>query len=80
MRKLLGNFYDVEEMKVVSKAFDLRNIAQYYVDKIIDTKEADFIMIKAPLFFNTSKEVLAKINENDINRARESLKKFMSMS
>ncbi len=80
MKKLLVNFYEKEGMKVVSKAFDLRNIAQYYVDKVIDTKDADFIMIKAPLFFNTSKDVLAKINENDIKRARESLKRFMSIS
>ena len=65
-------------MKVISKAFDLRNIAQYYVDKIIDTKEVDFIMVRAPLFFNISKEVLAKINENDIKLARKSLRKFMS--
>jgi len=78
MKKLLSNFYEKEEMKVISKAFDLRNIAQYYVDKIIDTKEVDFIMVRAPLFFNISKEVLAKINENDIKLARKSLRKFMS--
>jgi uncharacterized protein (UPF0332 family) len=66
MEKFLKDFYSGEEVKTISKAFDLRNIAQYYVDRIIDTKDIDFIMAQAPLFINTSKEILYKINEKDI--------------
>ena len=59
MKELLTGSYTKEDFKVISKAFDLRNIAQYYVDKVIDTKESDFIMDKAPLFVNTSKDILS---------------------
>ncbi len=79
MKELLSDFYEKEDMKDVKKAFDLRNIAQYYVDKVIDMKEADFIMTKAPLFVNKSKEVLAKINENNVNKIRDNLKAEISI-
>lgn len=75
MKQLLSDSYTKENFKVISKAFDLRNIAQYYVDKVIDTKESDMIMNKAPLFVNTSKDVLSKINENNIKLIRDALKK-----
>ena len=74
MKVLLSEFYTKEDFKIISKAFDLRNIAQYYVDKVIDTKESDMIMSKAPLFVNTSKDVLSKINESDVKKIRDSLK------
>ena len=77
MKELLTGSYTKEDFKVISKVFDLRNIAQYYVDKVIDTKESDFIMDKAPLFVNTSKDILSKISETDVERIRNSLGKFI---
>ena len=78
MKVLLSEFYTKEDFKIISKAFDLRNIAQYYVDKVIDTKESDMIMSKAPLFVNTSKDVLSKINESDVKKIRDSIRRFFS--
>lgn len=75
MKELLAGFYTREDLKLISKAFDLRNIAQYYVDKVIDPKEADLIMSKAPLFVNTSKDILSRINENDVKKIRDTLRK-----
>ena len=74
MKVLLSEFYTKEDFKIISKAFDLRNIAQYYVDKVIDTKESDMIMSKAPLFVNTSKDILSRMNEEDVKKIRDSLK------
>ena len=76
MKELLAEFYTKEDFKLLSKSFDLRNIAQYYVDKVIDTKESDLIMNKAPLFVNTSKDILSRLNENDIKKIREGLRRF----
>ena len=78
MKELLAEFYSKEDFKTISKAFDLRNIAQYYVDKVIDTKEADLIMSKAPLFVNTSKEILSRMNEGDVKKIRDSIRRFFS--
>lgn len=74
--KLLAKFYSNEDMKIIKKAFDLRETAQYYVDKIIRKEDSDFIMTQAPLFISKSKEVLAKINEEDIKEIRREIKKL----
>jgi len=76
MKKLLTEFYSEEDMKVIRKAFDARNIAQYYVDRVVLKKDSDYIMEKALLFFNKSKEILAKINEKDIGSIREKIERF----
>ena len=73
MKCLLNNFYSKEDVKTIKKAFAARNIAQYYVDKVVPKQDSDFIMIKAPLFFSKSKEILSKINENDIKMVIEKL-------
>ena len=64
------DFYSEEDIKIIKKAFNLRNIAQYYPDRILDKKESDFIIYNAPLFFNKSKEIMERINENDIKEIR----------
>ena len=76
MKKVLIEFYSKEELKIIKKAFDARNIAQYYVDKIVSKEDTNYIMEKAPLFFNKSKEILAKINEKDIKDIRDKIRKF----
>jgi uncharacterized protein (UPF0332 family) len=78
MEKFLGDFYSKEEIKTISKAFDLRNIAQYYVNKIIDMKDIDFIIAQAPLFVNSSKEILYKMNEKDIIMLRKKLQELLN--
>jgi len=75
MKVMLDDFYSKEDIKLINKAFNVRNIAQYYVDKIVKKEDSDFVMIQAPFFLNKSKEVLSKINESDIKRIREKLEK-----
>ena len=76
MKGVLTEFYSKEDMKIIKKAFDARNIAQYYVDEIVSKEDSDYIMEKAPLFFNKSKEILAKINEEDVKEIREKIRGF----
>lgn len=74
MKKALTEFYSEEDMKIIKKAFSLREAAQYYVDRIILKKDSDYIMEKAPIFLNKSKDILAKINESDVKKIREEIK------
>ncbi len=73
MKKILSDFYSEEDVKIIKKAFDVRNIAQYYVDKIVSKEDSNYIITKAPLFFNKSKEILSKINEKDIKEIRKKI-------
>ncbi len=73
MKLALSDFYSEQDIKTIKKAFNLRNIAQYYIDKIIEKKESDFIIGQAPLFLEKSKQALSKINENDIKQIRDKI-------
>jgi len=57
-------------------AFKLRNTVQYYVNKIIDEKEIDNLIINAPEFLAKSKEVLSSLNEDKINKIRKNFEDF----
>jgi uncharacterized protein (UPF0332 family) len=74
MKSILGKFYLGEDIKTIKKAFDARQIVQYYVGKIVSKDDSDFIMSRAPLFFNKSKEILSRINETDVKEIREKIK------
>lgn len=71
MKTVLAEFYSREDVKIIKRAFDSRNIAQYYVDKIVLKEEYDYIIEESLNFFNKSKEILSKINEEDIKHLRE---------
>ncbi len=66
----LSEFYAKEDFKIIKKAFDLRNIAQYYVDKVIDDEDFDYIFSKVLPFIEKSKEILGKLNEREVNEVR----------
>jgi len=73
MKEFLSNFYSQEDFKIIKKGFDLRNIAQYYVEKVIDKKDADAVMLSSRGFLEKSKEVLSRINEKDVFEIRGKL-------
>lgn len=77
MKKMLDKFYAIEDFKIIKKAFNSRNIAQYYVDRIVPKDDSSYIVEKAPIFFNKSKEILAKISENDIENIRNKLNEIV---
>ena len=71
MKVMLSNFYSTEDMKTIRTAFSSRDIAQYHPDKIVAKEDSDFIMTRAPFFLSRSKEILAKLNEKDIEDIRK---------
>ena len=75
MKRFLLDFYNKEDLDTITKAFDLRNTIQYYAEKIIDKEESNEIILKAPLFFNKSQDILSRINQNDIDKIRNRLEK-----
>jgi uncharacterized protein (UPF0332 family) len=77
MEEFLSEFYSKEDIKVISKAFDCRNTIQYYVDRVVQKTDSDLIILKAPFFYSKSKEILAKLNENQIKNIRERISQFI---
>ena len=64
-------------IKLISKAFECRNTIQYYVDRVVQKYDSDLIILKAPFFHSKSKEILGKLNENQIKEIRDKLSKYL---
>ena len=77
MKQVLKNFYSLDDVRVIKKAFDARNIAQYYVDKVVAKDDIDLIFVKAPIFFSKTKEILSKINEDDIEEIKNQVNEVL---
>ena len=39
MKRILKDFYSLEEIRAIKKAFDCRETAQYYVDRIVSKED-----------------------------------------
>ena len=77
MKFALPEFYSEEDIKTIKKAFDIRNIAQYYADRVIEKTASDYIILQAPIFINKSKEIIARVNETDIKNIRNKISQIM---
>ena len=75
MKRILRDFYTGEDLEVIKKAFDCREIAQYYFDKVVAKEDEQLIMARAPLFLNKSKDVISRINNQDIEKMVAELRK-----
>jgi len=76
MEEFLSDFYSKDDIKLITKAFDCRNTIQYYVEKVVQKTDSDFIISKAPFFHSKSKEILGKLNESQIKNIREKTSKY----
>ena len=70
----LNKFFTKLDFKFINNSFKLRNIAQYYVDKIIDNKEINQLIKNVPYLVAKSKEVLIGLNENNVEEIRTKFK------
>lgn len=74
MKKCLTELYSEDDIKLIDDAFDYRNQTQYYPGKTFDEKKADNVKLKVSDFFIKSKEIIAKITEENINKIRGTIK------
>ena len=80
MKFALSSFYPQEDITTINKAFNARSTAQYYIDRIVTKEDSNFIIEKAPFFINKSKEILSKINEEDISLIRKKVEEARNRS
>ena len=80
MKFALSSFYPQEDITTINKAFNARSTAQYYIDRIVTKEDSNFIIEKAPFFINKSREILSKINEEDILLIRKKVEEARNRS
>ncbi|MEN7982708.1 MAG: HEPN domain-containing protein [Nanoarchaeota archaeon] len=78
MKFILPDFFSDKDIKLIKKAFDLRNISQYYVNKIILKEDTEFIIENAQLFLDKSKDILSRLTEKEIFEMRNKIKNLQN--
>jgi uncharacterized protein (UPF0332 family) len=73
---LLSDYYSKEDLVIIKKGLEAREIAHYRADEIVTENDKDFVLKQTPFFLSKSKEVLATLNEKDIEVIRKKLKPY----
>ena len=74
MKSCLREFYDSADVEMMGKAFLARISLQYYADRPVDEKIIEEVRKYCKDFYVKTKDILAKITENQINLIREKIK------
>ena len=75
MKKHLGNFYNKKDIEMVEKAFSARIDLQYYANRPVESKTIEETKVYCKTFFIKTKDILAKITEEQIKSIENSLKR-----
>jgi uncharacterized protein (UPF0332 family) len=70
----LKDFYSVEDLRLLEKAFLIRNNLQYYVDRKVSINEINFVLDGAYSFLTQSRKILYQLTSEKIKSIRESIK------
>jgi uncharacterized protein (UPF0332 family) len=73
MRYALRNYFDESDVRALERAFEERIDHQYYVRKIPKAEKLDELFESAVLFYEKSKDILSKIDEEFINSVRKKI-------
>lgn len=77
MKSYLQEFYNKKDMKMIEKAFGARINLQYYADRPVDNSVILEAKKYCKEFFVKTKDILARITEEQISQIRENLGKEM---
>lgn len=77
MKSYLQEFYNKDDMKMIEKAFGARINLQYYADRPVDNSVILEAKKYCKEFFVKTKDILARITEEQISQIRENLGKEM---
>lgn len=77
MKELLQELYTNKDIEMIEQAFSARVDLQYYADRPVDEKVIEETSKYCRDFFIKTKNILVRINENQINKIRENLHKCL---
>ena len=80
MKRYLDKFYNSKDTEMMEKALSARINLQYYADRPVDSNVIEETKSYCKTFFIKTKDILAKITEEQIENIREALKKESASS
>lgn len=76
MKKCLTDFYQVEDINMIKKAFSARINLQYYTDRPVDKEDIELVKSYCKTFFVKTKEILSRVTEEQIQTIRKRIGKY----
>lgn len=70
MKQCLNDFYNEKDVEMIEKSFSARRDLQYYADRPVDDSVIQETKTYCKDFYIKTKDILAKINENQIKTVR----------
>ncbi|MBI2550020.1 hypothetical protein HYV83_02465 [Candidatus Woesearchaeota archaeon] len=77
MKRHLSEFYSPQDIEVINKAGKARTDLQYYVDRPVDARTIELVSRYCKIFFIKTKDIISRVNEEQIKRIREELQKII---
>jgi uncharacterized protein (UPF0332 family) len=75
-KKFLGDFYNNNDINMINKAFQARIDLQYYTKRSVDKKIIEQVKNYSKKFYINTKDILSKINESQVEKIREEIRKL----
>jgi uncharacterized protein (UPF0332 family) len=76
MKRFLQDYFTREECEFLKDSMKARTDTQYYVDRRVPDEQYRKILEKTPLFLVKCREVLLKINEEEVDGIRNKVKRI----
>ncbi|MBI2543422.1 MAG: HEPN domain-containing protein [Candidatus Aenigmarchaeota archaeon] len=73
MKKFLSSHFSPTECRFVLDSLQARIDTQYYVDRKVEDKFVNEMIVTAPKFLVKCKEILTKIKESEVNTIRKQI-------
>lgn len=80
MKVFLAKYFTGEESDLLKKSMEARVDAQYYTDRPVSRKQYDGRINAAPAFLVKCKEVLLRVNEEEIDNIRNTITELAKIS
>ena len=79
MRRFLSSYFTPAECKFMSESLQARIETQYYVDREVEHKFINEMIVTAPKFFVKCKDIVARIKESEINAIRRQIREMQAL-
>ncbi|MBI2133369.1 hypothetical protein HYU11_01665 [Candidatus Woesearchaeota archaeon] len=76
MKRYLVDFYSAKDFEMISKAFKARIDLQYYANRPVDGEVIEEIKKECKLFFISTKDSIAVLSDEQIDKIRNHVKKL----
>lgn len=77
MASLFTGHYSKEDITNIRRALEAREISHYRADQVVTEEDKNLVLREAPFFVSKSKQILAALNQTEIEAIRKKVRGFI---